>query len=236
MVYANASHAVAAHAHAAPRHRLDGTRITAGAGAIAANAVILLLMLAPVAMPQLRPQMIRLPDIVWVPRERPTPAPALPVTVPVRPVQAAVRNTTPARPDPITTPPPQVAPVEGDIRAQPSVQDATSNPLGEGDGAEDVGQGEVLTGAVLQYANAPAPGYPREALRDGLTGTVVLEVLVGVDGRPLQVEVVGSSGHRVLDIAARRQVLARWMFKPAMQAGVPVQAIGRVPVEFRLDR
>ena len=58
MVYANASHAVAAHAQAAPHHRLDGTRITAGAGAIAANAVILLLMLAPVAMPELRPQMI----------------------------------------------------------------------------------------------------------------------------------------------------------------------------------
>jgi protein TonB len=32
------------------------------------------------------------------------------------------------------------------------------------------------------------------------------------------------------------QVLARWKFRPAQQAGRPVQAIGRVPVEFRLDR
>ena len=236
MVYANASHAVAAHAQAAPHHRLDGTRITAGAGAIAANAVILLLMLAPVAMPELRPQMIRLPDIVWVPREQPEPVPPVPVTLPVRPVQAAVRDTTRARPNPVATPPAQATPLEGDTQAPPAVEDATSNTLGEGDGTGDVGHGEVLTGAVLQYANAPAPGYPREALRDGLTGTVVLEVLVGVDGRPLQAEVVSSSGHRVLDHAARRQVLARWMFKPAVQAGVPVQAIGRVPVEFRLDR
>lgn len=234
MVYANASHAVAA--HATPRHRLDGTRITAGAGAIAANAAILLLMLAPVAIPELRPQLVRMPDIVWVPRERPTPAPPVPVTVPVRPVQAAVRNTPPARPIPLTTPPAQVTPMEGDTQAQPSAGDAMSNTLGEGDGSEDLGHGEVLTGAVLQYASAPAPGYPREALRDGLTGTVVLEVLVGVDGRPLQAEVVSSSGHRVLDHAARRQVLARWIFKPAVHSGVPVQAIGRVPVEFRLDR
>ena len=52
----------------------------------------------------------------------------------------------------------------------------------------------------------------------------------------LEAEVVRSSGHRVLDHAARRQVLSRWMFKPAVQAGAPVQALGRVPVEFRLDR
>lgn len=234
MVYANASHAAAA--HAAPHHRLDATRITAGAGAIATNAAVLLLMLAPMAIPELRPALPVAQDIVWIPKERPTPPPPPPIEVPVKPVQAAVRATTPARPSPITTPPALVAPMEGDSQAPPLTEDAIHDTLGGADDAGHGGQGEVLTGAVLQYASAPPPAYPREALRAGASGTVVLEVLVGVDGRPLRAEVLSSSGHRMLDLAARRQVLARWAFKPALQAGVPVQAIGRVPVEFRLDQ
>ena len=235
MVYANAPHAIAAHTPAAPRRRLDGTRITAGAGAIAANAAVLLLMLAPMAVPQLQPDFAKVQDIVWIPRERPTPPPPPPIEVPVRPARAEVRTMPVARQVSIPQAPTETLPMEGD-RIAPPVAQARSNSLVEGDGDEPLGAGEVLAGAVLQYASAPPPSYPRQALRDRLMGTVVLEVLVDVDGQPLQVEVVSSSGHRLLDLAARRQVLARWRFKPAQQAGVPVRAMGRVPVEFRLDR
>jgi protein TonB len=65
-------------------------------------------------------------------------------------------------------------------------------------------------------------------------GTVLLEVLVDVDGRPLRVDVRRSSGHRQLDDAAREQVLARWRFRPAMRDGRAIQAIGLVPVNFML--
>ena len=34
--------------------------------------------------------------------------------------------------------------------------------------------------------------------------------------------------------AARKHVLKRWMFRPAMQDGVAVQAIGLVPINFSL--
>src|SRR3546814_11757122 len=64
-----------------------------------------------------------------------------------------------------------------------------------------------VAGVRLQYADAPSPPYPRAALRAGLQGTVMLQVLVDVDGRPLQVNVEHSSGYRVLDNAARRYVL-----------------------------
>jgi protein TonB len=67
----------------------------------------------------------------------------------------------------------------------------------------------------LEYRLAPAPAYPRRALQQRLTGTVMLQVLVGVDGRPLEVKVAQSSGHRELDEAARAQVLKRWSFQPA---------------------
>lgn len=234
MVYANAPHAVAAHAHTTPRHRLDGIRITAGAGAIATNAALLLLMLTPMAVPELRPNLSMAQDIVWIPRERPTP-PLPPVEVPVKPVKAAVRNAAITRPRPVDPPSAQTPAMAGDTSAT-AMETIPGNTLGSAEESAVTAPGEVLAGAVLQYASAPAPAYPREALKDGLTGTVVLEVLVGTDGRPLRAEVVDSSGHRTLDLAARRQVLARWMFRPALRAGVPVQAIGRVPVEFRLDR
>jgi protein TonB len=43
-----------------------------------------------------------------------------------------------------------------------------------------------------------------------------------------------GSGHRQLDDAAREQVLAHWRFRPAMRDGRAIQAIGLVPVNFKL--
>ena len=65
---------------------------------------------------------------------------------------------------------------------------------------------------------------------------MLLEVLVGEDGRPIDVRIHGSSGHRMLDAAARRHVLREWSFRPAVRDGRPVQAIGIVPIDFHLDR
>ncbi|WP_425519113.1 energy transducer TonB [Xanthomonas arboricola] len=87
----------------------------------------------------------------------------------------------------------------------------------------------------LQYLSSPAPSYPVAALRAGQQGTVLLRVLVGTDGRPAEVSVQTSSGHRALDLAARSQVLRNWRFQPAMQNGQAVQAYGLVPVSFSLN-
>ena len=91
-------------------------------------------------------------------------------------------------------------------------------------------------GAQLQALESPPPTYPAEAVRDGASGTVLLEILVGIDGRALEARVVRSSGHRALDQAARRVVLSRWRFQPAQRNGHAVQAIGRVPIDFVLQR
>ena len=74
------------------------------------------------------------------------------------------------------------------------------------------------------------------AMSDARSGTVLLQVLVDTDGRPLDVRIARSSGHRELDEAARQQVLRRWHFQPAIRGGAPVQAIGLVPVAFSLSR
>jgi periplasmic protein TonB len=64
---------------------------------------------------------------------------------------------------------------------------------------------------------------------------VLLQVLVDIDGRPLDVLIQQSSGNRRLDEAARLQVLKRWTFRPAMQNGVAIQAMGLVPVVFKVQ-
>ena len=70
---------------------------------------------------------------------------------------------------------------------------------------------------------------------DGIEGTVLLKVLVDVDGKPLSVEIERSSGNRRLDDAARRQVLRKWMFRPAIRDGQAIQVFGMVPVSFSLQ-
>jgi protein TonB len=93
---------------------------------------------------------------------------------------------------------------------------------------------EPVETSLIRLA-APAPMYPRDALRDGITGTVELELLVGVDGSVLKVRVLHSSGNHQLDAAAQDQVLRTWRFQPALVNGVPVQALGHVPIVFSLD-
>ena len=92
-----------------------------------------------------------------------------------------------------------------------------------------------IAAAKLDYAFAPPPPYPNDARRRRIEGTVYLQVLVDVDGRPLDVLVQRSSGNRSLDDAARKQVLNRWRFRPATRDGVPVQAVGIVPVKFSMQ-
>ena len=136
----------------------------------------------------------------------------------------------------------RVAPPVRDAGATAAISDTGSAPATDavadaGDVAPpdgDIGPGAGPAPMQLRYAHAPAPSYPRTALREGITGTVLLQVLVGLDGRPLEVSIARSSGHRELDEAARAQVLKRWSFQPATRNGQSVQAIGMVPIEFAL--
>lgn len=86
----------------------------------------------------------------------------------------------------------------------------------------------------LQAVASPAPVYPRKALHAGLSGSVEIEVVVGVDGVPLTARIVRSSGHRALDEAALAAVLSGWRFQPRMRDGEAVEAVARVPIDFVL--
>ncbi|MGH8455932.1 MAG: TonB family protein [Stenotrophobium sp.] len=88
-------------------------------------------------------------------------------------------------------------------------------------------------GKYLLVKEESKPIYPRRALRDGIEGRVELLIHVDEKGFPEKVEVVKSSGDFDLDNAARAAAM-KYRFVPAMQNGVPVKAVGLLPIEFKL--
>lgn len=209
--------------------RPDLGRILAIAAAIALHVFALLLLLMPMAAPQL--------------------APIVEQRVPVPPLQAD-----PIKPPPL--PPQPVEPIKDKLLPKPVTPPVSVVPTQTPDTAPAVDQGTLpatsdtldtapvgniappdtspMVGSQLQYVKAPAPPYPRGEARAGVEGTVVLRVLVDVDGKPLDVMIETSSGNRNLDREARQHVLKHWRFKPAVRDGIAVQAYGLVPIDFVL--
>jgi protein TonB len=81
--------------------------------------------------------------------------------------------------------------------------------------------------------SAPPPAYPRRAIEQKLVGEVVLLALVRADGSVGACEIETSSGHSLLDAAAKAALL-RWKFRPRMRDGSPRPFTARVPFQFRL--
>lgn len=217
----------ARHSRAA-RPKPDIARIFGMAGAIALNVALLMLLLVPITQPVLAPvdDTIRttLEQIDRTKKPKPVEAPV---------VKRQERTTAPTIPRPVEQKPlPQEAVVDqGEL---PAIVPAETLDLGVETEIVSAISGPVA-GVRLEYARAPAPGYPIDAKRKNEQGLVLLKILVDVDGRPLEVTIEKSSGHRRLDDAARRHVLKYWMFRPAMKDGRAVQAIGIVPIDFNLQ-
>jgi protein TonB len=94
--------------------------------------------------------------------------------------------------------------------------------------------GQVRT-AVLADPNACAlPDYPPRAARDGTTGTTLLALLVGADGRVTSSRIAQSSGSRDLDRAAVN-ALSLCRFKPATNNGVAEAGWAQLAYVWTLD-
>ena len=117
---------------------------------------------------------------------------------------------------------------DGTLAADPSTTVAAATPTIEPTGP--------VAGVRLEYDDAAAPAYPRKQLLSGIEGTVLLQVRVGLDARPIELTIQRSSGNHDPDHPGRRQVLRKWSFRPAMKDGRAVQAIGIVPIDFNLGR
>ena len=217
--------------HYGSDNRIDGSRILGYAAAIALHALALMLLLIPMTAPQVRPAAVApKPQLRWIERVQEKPKDPIPVPV--------TEHKQTEKPKVVENTRPVVAPVVD----QQAIVDADARTMDTA-AASDAGTGPILgpvdsgpiSVASLGYGEASPPPYPRAELRSGIQGTVVLKVLVDIDGTPLEVVVQTSSGNRNLDRSAVQHVLKRWRFQPAMQDGRAVQAYGLVPIVFTLQ-
>lgn len=156
------------------------------------------------------------------PRPQPAPAPA-PVSMPA-PMPLAIADPTPApaaptgvlEPQPPAPPTPVAAPPAPPAPAAPPAPPALVQPS-----------------SSASHLNNPAPAYPAVSRRLGEQGTVMLRVLIGVDGLPQKVEVRQSSGFERLDRQAVDTVM-RWRFVPGTRAGMPEAMWYQQPIKFVL--
>ncbi len=209
-----------------PLAAVDAKRIAGNTLAFAIHAVVFAVLLVPStwtppAKPARVERMTVLPEFVPPPEIEVMPAP------PEQPVIERPRPTTVTNPIQTTVPVVDSPPVMDEGNEQAVAVDP-GPPVEE---TFEVGPPQLAT---LAYDVYPPPRYPRQALRNGDTGTVVLRVLVDAQGWPKEVEIETSSGHRELDRAARTQVLSKWRFHPATRQGRPIPAYALVPIGFNL--
>ncbi len=74
--------------------------------------------------------------------------------------------------------------------------------------------------------------YPEQARKEGATGTVLLQLVVGVDGSVSEAKVAKAAGHGFDEAALEAARLSR--FQPATQEGKPVAVQINYEVQFQL--
>ncbi|MEE4270892.1 MAG: TonB family protein [Thermoanaerobaculales bacterium] len=150
--------------------------------------------------------------------EFPTPTPLPPTPTPTEtPEPTETPTATPTMPPPTpTSPPPTATPIP--MTPTPSVR--------EGD---IVQAGPDVTAPVLLHRVNPE--YPVIAQRAGVSGEVVAQLLVGIDGRVEDVRITEVSQTGVGFERATEDAVRQWRYRPATKEGVKV----RVWVQIRIN-
>lgn len=150
-------------------------------------------------------------------------------------------------PTPSSPPPIAVPPIQDFVPQQPPPQlttRSTAEPAPPGMPVSASGTVPALEAApraapvrvapVVDARACKRPDYPRNALRNGETGTVTLALLIGTDGKVVESKVEGSSGSRELDRAAQAG-LSLCRFQPGTVDGVAYESWTRMQYVWNLD-
>ncbi|SEQ02906.1 outer membrane transport energization protein TonB (TC 2.C.1.1.1) [Solimonas aquatica] len=129
-----------------------------------------------------------------------------------------------------TPPPPVIPPPEISIAQPPAPTTAihattTPQPAAAPPPA-------AKTSPVVKAKNCREPEYPAISQRLNETGSVVLQLLVGVDGKVTEAKVETSSGYPRLDEAAKR-ALSLCKFTPGTEGGQPTPMWAQLKYTFR---
>jgi protein TonB len=118
----------------------------------------------------------------------------------------------------------------------------TGTGVGEGEGAGiGPGSGGGIGGGPYRAGSGITPprvvrevkaDYTEEARRRGVTGEVIMEIVVRRDGSVGDVKVLQGLGSGLNDRAV--QAVRQWRFAPAERQGTPVDVVVEVSVEFKL--
>jgi periplasmic protein TonB len=156
-----------------------------------------------------------------------------------KPMQAVIIDAPPTeqsepvpvvKPD-LESPPIETPPMENTIPEPEIVSDA---PAPAAITAEAAPAQPVAETADMKVNRRVDPVYPAASRREGEEGAGLFRVLVDERGRPIDVQVMKSSGFPRLDEAAV-VAIRKWTFSPAMQSGAAVKSWTRVSVAFRLE-
>ena len=121
----------------------------------------------------------------------------------------------------------------------PSNGNGDSNGDGDGQGAGDGNggggndDGVIVDAGSLSLVNDVEAPYPPKMLRQGKTGTVVVQLVVEKDGSVSSVDIIGGSGQPEFERAVM-QVAYQWTFVPATRNGRPVRAYATRTYRFAL--
>jgi protein TonB len=137
------------------------------------------------------------------------PPPVFPVDTPLPP---------PPTPPPPKPRPAQAAPAAGPPQAAPPA--AAAAP-------------KTVPSAQVGYLVPPNPIYPPRSRRANEQGVAMVRVLIDVAGRPTQVSLQGSSGHKDLDESALNAVRAA-QFRPYAEGGIAQPVWVLIPIKFVL--
>lgn len=206
-------------------------RILALAAAIAVHAFALLLLLIPMATPLPQIAVDDDPDVIWIAPEKKIVEEE--VIERAKPKPVTHERTVEKTPD--TVIPKHETPVIIDNGTMAAEAEPALTPTFDRSAATEAADTGPISVGSLGYITATPPPYPRVDARVGTQGTVMLKVLVGVDGKPIEVAIQQSSGSKSLDRSAREHVLKHWLFQPAMRDGKAVRAYGVVPVVFSMQ-
>lgn len=180
----------------------------------------------PPAVPQpARGQRVPRPSAAQ-PVPAPTPAPQL--AVPVNPEPA------PNAPTAIAAPPAPLPPMQAPVTPQPAVVAAAPSPVPAPAPAPPPAPPRLeLPSSDAEYLQNPKPVYPPMSKRLNEQGTVLVRVLIGVDGTALKAEIQQSSDFDRLDQAALATVL-KWRYVPGKRGGKPEAMWFTVPIVWGL--
>jgi protein TonB len=140
-----------------------------------------------------------------------------------------IRFTEPVRPDIDVGPIDGANPITTDDRPPRLV-----GPTGFGSGTAEP-EPVISPARVDPHHPLTQPPYPMAARRGDEQGALIIDILVGADGRVRDAKVSQSSGFNQLDQAALSEAKQHWHLKPATRNGAPFEQWLTLKVVFRLE-